>query len=102
MMFDIDLPGQDQDNVPQVKLEIDNVDRIIVDAIRAISTAATVDIEVVLASSPNTIEVGPITMTMRNIEYDALKVRATLVFEELFTEPYPGDSFTPASHPGLF
>lgn len=100
--FKLDLPDDVVENMPRPTLEIDNVDRTIVDAIRAMDSAATVTISVVLASSPNDIEAGPFLMTLREVEYDALTVRGQLAFEELWSEPYPGDKINRANYPGLF
>jgi hypothetical protein len=99
--FKCGLPS-DNDRNDAVEIEVDNVDRAIVDALRAADTAPTVNLMIVMASSPDTIEFGPVEMTMRDGTYDALKVRGSIIFEELFAEPFPGGSFTPASHPGLF
>lgn len=99
--FQLTLPD-DSESVPVVTLEIDNVDRAIVDAARSIATPPTCTIYVVLGSSPDTIEAGPFVMTMSDVNYDALKVSATLIYEDLLNEPFPGKSFNPALYPGLF
>lgn len=62
----------------------------------------TVDLSVVLASSPSTIEAGPYRFTLRDVMYDAAIVEGTMRFEDVLNEPYPADSFTPARFPGLF
>ncbi len=100
--FTIELPSDTPGERPSVFIEVDNVDRAQVDALRRADTPPKVDIEVVLASQPDVIEHGPMTMTLREATYDVLKIRGRLEFEELFSEPYPGDSITPLSHPSLF
>jgi hypothetical protein len=88
--------------MPNVTLSIDNVDRQIVNAVRALTGPPTVTVSVVLASSPNTIEAGPYQMTLRDASYDSLVVSGTLSVEDMMNEPYPVDLMTPANFPGLF
>jgi hypothetical protein len=60
------------------------------------------DHEVVLASSPDTVEAGPFTMTLVAAEYDALVVTGELAFEDVLNEPFPGHGYIPSEYPGLF
>ena len=41
-------------------------------------------------------------MRMLDVEYDALTVTARLQYEDVLTEPFPADIYTPSSTPGLF
>ncbi len=100
--FFIDMPQERDDQLARVTLTIDNVDRQIVTAVRSLTSAPSVVMEIVLASDPDTIEAGPFSFTMRDVRYDSLVVEGELSFEDVLNEPYPGDSFTPATHPGLF
>lgn len=99
--FNVTLPD-DGESVPVVTLEIDNVDRGIMDAARAISTPPTCSIFVVISSTPNTIEAGPFDMTMSDVNYSAAKISATLIYEDLLNEPFPAPSFNAVLFPGLF
>jgi hypothetical protein len=100
--FEVPMPDSDSQKPPQVRLRIDNVDRSITAALRALSSKPTVTLEVVLADSPNTIEAGPFPFTLQLASYDALVVEGTLGFEDVLNEPFPKDSFTPKLFPGLF
>lgn len=100
--FELTLPSDVEGRVPSARLVVDNVDRQIVQAVRSVSSAVDVTIEVILASDPDTIEAGPFTAKLRNIDYDAAQVSGDLVFEEVLSQPYPGQSFNPATTPGLF
>lgn len=99
--FEIRLPDSLEDAPPRAQLLIDNVSREIGQAIRDISTAATVTIFVVLRVDPDTIEMQFPTMRLTNIRYDALQVRGDLEFEDLTREPFPARIFSPAEFPGL-
>jgi hypothetical protein len=85
-----------------VALSIDNVDRTIVEAVRTVSSPPTASLSVVLASDPDTVEAGPFELTIREVQYDALVVTATMAVEDILNEPFPGDLFTPQNFPGLF
>jgi Domain of unknown function (DUF1833) len=100
--FEIDLPNQDPEQPSRVTLTIDNVDRNIVAALRELEGAPTVTLEVVLASDPDIVEAGPHGFTLRNANYDILQIDGELAFEDILNEPFPAESFTPATHPGLF
>jgi hypothetical protein len=99
--FQIDLPGEDQDQPTIGRLRIDNVDRLIVSTLRELASPPTVDIEVVLASSPTVVEVGFYDMTLRNVTFDALYVEGTLTIESIYVEPITLE-MTPSRFPGLF
>lgn len=100
--FDVNLPDDTSDKPPQVSLSICNVDRSITQALADITTPPTVKMWVVLASSPSTLEVGPLEFTLLSVEYDVLTIRGTLGYEPILNEPFPADSFTPEYFPGLF
>lgn len=109
--FSLDLPDDAPNEMPRVRLEIDNVGvpdeadplaRRVSDYLRAIDSPFTASIEVVLASQPDIVEAGPFVMSCAKAEYDAGTVSGDLIFEDVLNEPYPAGSFVPASHPGLF
>ena len=100
--FEIALPGEDPESVARVSLRIDNVDRQIVQSLRAVQAPLAVALEVVLAASADTVEAGPFNMTLVSAEYDAFVVTGELAFEDVLNEPFPGHSYIPSEYPGLF
>lgn len=100
--FEFTLPQDSDENMPAATISVDNVDRQIVEMIRSMTGPATVTVTVVLASSPDVIEAGPYVMTLRDTGYDAYQVTGRLDVEDMLNEPYPADSFTPNTFPGLF
>lgn len=100
--FEIDLPDDKMENIPRVTLKIDNVDRSIVEAVRTMTSPATITLDIVLASQPNTVEASFGGFVLRDVGYDALTVQGALAMEDVLNEPYPADSFTPNFFPGLF
>lgn len=99
--FDLDFPGQDEESPGEARLMIDNIDRSIVNFVRSISIPPKVSIEVVLASSPDTVEASFSNMTLRNVTYDAKTVSGLLKFEDIVIEPVTY-AMTPERFPGQF
>lgn len=99
--FEIDLPGEDSDRPPGARLRIDNVDRTIVQTLRRIASPPTVTIRIILAATPDTIELELAGLTLRNATYDAATVTGDLAFEQIMVEPV-ATMMTPAKFPGIF
>lgn len=100
--FEVPVPDADDQKLSQVQIRIDNVDRSITDTIRGLDGKPQITLEVVLASSPDTVEAGPFPFSLLDSGYDALAVTGRLGFEDVLNEPFPKDSFTPQLFPGLF
>jgi len=101
--FDITMPPETEEGQPKVTLEICNVDRQIVAAVRGVSgDPITVELAVALASTPDVVEAGPYSFSLREASYDATVVSGTLAYEDLLNEPCPPRTMTPAVTPGLF
>lgn len=99
--FSLTLPD-DIDEAPSVNVEIDNVDRLIVDIARSVSSPATVLLTVVLADTPNSVEAGPFEMRLVRVGYDKMKVTGSLIYEDVLNEQFPSRTFNPARYPGLY
>lgn len=99
--FDIELPGEDDSRPGLATLRIDNVDRAVLLALRQIATPPTARIEVVLAATPDVVEVDFAGLILRNAIYDDLYVTGELAFEQIIVEPV-SIAITPARFPALF
>lgn len=102
--FQIRLPDDTDDGPATVLLTIDNVDRSILVAIRSLApnSPPTVDVQLVLASQPNTVEIEILGLTLRSITGDAIQIEGELRMDEEDIAPFPEGSFTPQDFPGLF
>lgn len=99
--FDVEFPGQSDEDPGEARLVVDNIDRSIVNFVRQIVAPPLVTIEVVLASSPDTVEAAFSNMTLRNVTYDAKTVSGLLKFEDVVIEPVTYE-MTPERFPGQF
>jgi hypothetical protein len=102
--FSLALPSQGVDGGTQsCKLSIDNVDRRIMEEVtKALGKTITADISIILASTPDVIERGPINVILRDVTADKSTVEANLYDFYLYDRNIPEGRYTPEDFPGLF
>jgi hypothetical protein len=98
----INLPSEEENAAPRCSIVLTDVTKQIVPIIREISGPPRVKIELVLNSTPNTVEVSYDRFYLSSISYNADQVSAELSMLDFAVEPFPAYSFTPAHFPGLF
>jgi len=100
--FRITLPTNTADAPPEMRLEIDNVDRTIIETLRTISGPPTVDLKIIRASAPDVVEAQFLGFILRDVTADVMQVSGRLARKDYGSEPFPAGRFTPAMFPGLF
>ena len=101
--FEITLPDDTESANPQVTITVDNIDREVTRQLRNYQGVPTVTVEVVLASSPNTVEMGPMNFVLKNMEYNALTITGSLGYEEdILAQAVPHQTYNPSSSSGMF
>ncbi|MGB1560811.1 MAG: DUF1833 family protein [Sinimarinibacterium flocculans] len=100
--FELRLPEDIDQRAPQAQLRISNVGRELIAAVRGLAGGATASLRVVLAASPDTLELGPFDFDLLLSQYDAQWITFTLGFEPVLPSAFPAGSFTPDLFPGLF
>jgi hypothetical protein len=91
--FRINLPEDRDDMLPQVELEIDNVDRQIIATLRTITTPVEAELELVVASQPTTVELPAQRFTLRVATGDIYVVNGTMRFEDVLSARFPEPTF---------
>ena len=99
--IDVTLPEDVAGGEPRASLVMDNIDLELIGTIRSIEEGATVTLELILASDPDTVEIEFPSLKMVSADYDREHINVDLAIDPLVTEPFPGDSFTPSAFPGL-
>jgi len=99
--FDVNLPSEQPEQLPKVTLTIENIDRTLIDALRALDTPLAVKLYVATSADVD-LAVGPFEFTWRDTQYDATTIQASLESEDLLNQRYPKDEFIPSKFPGLF
>lgn len=95
-------PPTDSEQASSASLTISNVSRKITRAIENMDTSPVLTLSLVLASTPNTIEVNFAGFTFTDVSWDANSIRATISQAVYWQEPYPRKRVTPRKFPGLF
>lgn len=100
--FQAVIPAEMADELPRVELAIDNVGQLLIAAIETLQSSPTITLEVILADTPDTVERGPWTFSVRQVKYREQDVKIELSYEPLSTEPFPALRYTPTKFEGLF
>ena len=100
--FNIQLPQDDKTGAVTAKLEIDNVNREIVQAARETKEAIKVSIQVVCSNALDDVELEYNDFKLTNVRYNGFTVSGNLSVDYLGLEPFPKGRFTPSGFPGLF
>lgn len=101
--FTVPLP-RDEDGPTQVNLSIDATDMdddLLLDIIGAADDEPTVEVDVVLASDPDTVE-ATFNFLCRGGSLDGQTLSLALDFEPALGKPYPGVTFEAATHTDLY
>ena len=100
--FDITLPSSTEEGQSGAKLRVNNVSQDLVKFVRTIDTAAIVDIQIILASSPDVIEAEYSGLELRQVTGDVGYIEGTLSHDNLLLETFPSHSFSPSYFSNLF
>lgn len=100
--FTLTLPNEDDTGVCRAQISIDNVDRRMVQAVRTADRALEITLEMVLSSTPDTVEIEYSDFRLEQVSYNALTISGDLTLEYYELEPFPKLRFTPNSFPGMF
>lgn len=100
--FNISLPVEDGAKELALTLTIDNVDQMLVEAIRGFLEPPMMTLELVLSSDFNTVEKKIDFLRLSNVEYDALQIRGSLKPINVLGNSFPASNYDPAQFPSLF
>lgn len=95
------VPGDQDDSPPQASLVFENVDNDVAALLRSVTDRATVDIAVVLASSPNVVEAEFLGFKLVSASGDASSVTLSISLDPVTAEPWPKGRMTRQRFPGL-
>lgn len=99
--FQVTGMRQSSDQLPQMRITIDNVDQRVVLALRSLSGSRTdisVAYDVVLAGAPNVVEYGPVDFRVDNVGISPAAVSLDLSFHSGFLNAaFPAGQFAPSN-----
>lgn len=97
----VTLPSEIEGQISNAKLSIDAVDRTIIYAVRSISSAPDITLEIVKISDYDTIEVS-YDFQLRNINVKGSRVDGDLIFQTYTREKISSLEYTTVNTPGLY
>jgi Domain of unknown function (DUF1833) len=100
--FRLTLAVDDGQTLPSAEVEFDNVDRALIDVIRGLTSAPTINLYAVMSTTPYTVEMSLTDLQLMDIAYDVQSISGRLVSGDLLNAPYPADSYEPAQFPAIF
>jgi len=98
----ITLPTDDGETLRQVALEFDNVSLELIEEIRSVTDLIDVKIEMVLASTPDIVEIDFSELKIKNITYNKTTIIANLFMDDFLNTELTSEKYTPTNFPGLF
>jgi len=96
------LPIDDGESDRSVAMTFSNVDLSLIDEIRSATNPLPVQIDMVLASDPDTIQLSITDLKIRNVNYNASQITAQLYLDDTLNTEVPSEKYTPSTHPGIF
>lgn len=103
--FEITLAADNEESAPMARVRIDNVSRLLSEAIRKTNYAPVINIRLFRIDQENQVhlELGPSKFTLLSATVNALTVEGTLGYSNDFlNEPASHARFTPSVAPALF
>lgn len=97
----VSLPDDLGERAPAARLMVENVSRELVAVLRGLSSPGTARVEIVLASSPDDVEIEYPAFDIVRAQYNANTITLELSIDALTEEPYPAGAFNPSGFPGL-
>lgn len=99
--FELPMVRESPGDIPEVTLDIDIVDRVLLDAALSLTTPATVTFGTIMVGQPGYTS-GPYRFKWRETRYTATRMQAVLGTTDLLNAPDQEHEFTPSLYPGLF
>lgn len=101
MDFKFTLRSQGENPV-DASLEIDGVDRSVIQKLRSVSTGLHINVKIVSSLDFDVVEDGPYEFILKGIKYTAYSVKGTLSVEHKLTSSFPQYRFVPKHFPRLY
>jgi hypothetical protein len=100
--FDLTLAADNSKTLPAMQLTLDNVDRSLIQQIRALPSSPTIVVELIISSEPDSPEISFPDMEMKQISYDANSIRTQIIVADILNVSYPKGKINPSNYPGLY
>jgi hypothetical protein len=102
MPMELTLPSSEEGAAPRAQLTLHDATREAMPLVRAVTGAAEVTLQAVLATAPDVVEMSFSGLQLTGIHYNRDAITGTLSADNLAQEPFPAHAFVPSTFPGLF
>jgi len=96
------LPSEDDEGPGGMRIEMDNIHQDLVPTIRNLTSPPTFNVDIVTSDDVDAILASWPEYLLTNAQYNEQVITGELTLELLYSEPFPGGTFTPSEFPGLF
>jgi hypothetical protein len=100
--FKMSLPLDTGDKIPTIELTIDNVDQMLINAIRELEEAPSIRVQLVTSDFPDLVEKDLDFLRLRNVNYNAMTITGTLEVASIWARKYPSETVDAVRYPSLF
>ena len=98
----IRLPADDGENAREFQIDFDNASLILIRALRSVTDPIGCQIDMILASMPDVIQMSVGDLQIRSIMYDSKKISAKIVLDNFLTVAVTSERYNPLAYPGMF
>lgn len=99
------LPRDEADRLPVVRFAVDNVSQWLTPSMRAMDRRdgpPSMTVKIILASSPNTVEYGPLPFSIEKSDFDAGRYIFHAQYQSGKNQRWPGVQMRPDNCAGVF
>lgn len=100
--FKIVLPVDDGETAREVQIELDNVSLELIDELRQVTDPLDVNLQMVLGSIPDDVQLELDELKIGSIQYDAYKIIGRMYQDNFMSSALTSEKYTPLNFPGLF
>lgn len=100
--FKLFLPTDVDGELQPGRIEFGNADRMLIDEIRGLANPISVVAEIITASTPNTVEIGPLDFKLTFADWSDEVVTGSLEFQSGLRAQFPKLRFDPQTFPQVF
>lgn len=97
----VTLPDDLGERAPVARIVVENISRELIKVMKPLAGLATGKVEIVLASSPDEVEIEYPVLDIVRAPYNANTITLEFSIDALTEEPYPAGAFDPSGFPGL-
>lgn len=96
------LPIDDGETSRDFAIDFDNISLELISNLRAVTGDISVQIDLILASMPDVIQMSHADLRITTITYDKQRISARIVLDNFLNIEMTSERYTPSLYPGMF